>query len=594
MKLSNRDLYGFMRIMLCFFIATILLIAAMHFSVPTVAGLFVVFIFFIINGYAVGEGIIARIFCISQKCIRWSIGVFLVFNAIAFLGGIFIVLYKFTPFILDGVIITVSVLSFVSYRIFCADDFYQSIFSSIRSLVVIFKKISRRVADFRYRSYKAPLCIGLLFLFVIGFWTLIFRASPDAFIKTPWEIIPGEFAWVLAVIAAAFFAIIFFRPRPALLVGIVLFSFLQHAYIPLVYRMPYGLDDWRHIGMMEKIEENGVIEPYSITPKTDWTQVAGIKILTALVSGSKTSYAAFWAGALFLHKSLHIDLVKLTVWWQYIVFSFFLPVLLYALCKALLRLSSRSSAPDYDALPDSTKEQLPLIAALLPAVFYPMQLYGGISLPVGFHFLFFLFFLITAFSWMRRRSKIFAIFLLCELIVMFFGYIIYWLFALLIVGFLIVEFITRGFEMSIAKKVLRLAYLFLSMWFIPFVSLGASPNARFDIVTTGMEYFGDFWKHTVQYLFGFKPIGVPRPQAGNLIWHDMQGVGAHTAFFNFQYTDTILLVLFVALIGIGLYVITREPRSKKRPRAFSFALYFFAVCLFGIFLISTILAAFIY
>lgn len=539
-----------MKQILLFFVNAILALNIIFFKSTIIGAVFLV-LYLAANGYLAGN-IVKKLLDVKDAIISWLLGIFLIFSLVSFAGGAAIVLYRFDNVILAGIIMIVSLACLLCYRQFISDcSFYKRLKPKFLSAGQVFSKI----------NFQSPLTfvyIAIALLFFIGFYTVFASAMPKEHIISPWQALPAQFAWVIALLSALILGFIFFKPAKYLLILIILFSFLQHFYIPAVYRMPYGLDDWRHIGMMEKIAVDGAIEPLSI-----------IGSLTS----PKLSYSSFWAGALFASKSLNVNLVQLTVWWQAIFFSLFLPILMYALaCK--MGKHFKSSTEDLKCF-------LPLLAAFLPALFYPFQLYGAISLPVGFNFLFFLFFLITVITWLNGQNHKLKYIIAAEFILMFFGYVIYWLFAGLIIGFLIVRKLTQNYSQSVKQKLARVTYLFLSMLFIPIVSLWTSPNARFDILTTQMDYFGDFWKHNLQYLTGFKKIGSPRPQAGNLIWHDLRQNFADIAPFHWQYFDTVLLVILVVLLILGFRKLSKKAEKSD---AASMILYMFTIAIGSIFL----------
>jgi hypothetical protein len=515
-------------------------------------------LYLLINGYLAGN-IIKKLLDVKESAIRLFLGIFLVFSLVSTLGGVFIILYRFDNAILSVILFTVSLCLFLIFRSYSSIALKPNLLGPGMQVYSPAYRAGRFIKKINLQSPLTALYIAIALLFSVGFYTLFSSSSPAMHLITPWQAIPSQFVWVIALLSILILGFVFFKPKKYLLVFIVLFSLLQHLYIPTVYRLPYGLDDWRHIGSMEKIIANGVIEPYGI--------IQGI-------TSPKLSYSNFWAGTLFLRKSLNINLIDLTPWWQALFFSLFLPILMYVLGMII-----NKGLGNYKSL-----KGLPLLAAFLPALFYPIQLYGAISLPVGFNFLFFLFFLITAVTWLRRDEplpRLYTSLIALEFILMFFGYVIYWLMAGLIIGFLVVYKLTKSYRHSIKKKLARIAYLLASLFFIPIISLWASPNSRFDVVTTQMDYFRDFWAHNLQYFFGFKAIGSPRPQAGNLIWHDMRQNFVDIFPFNWQYFDTILIALFLVLIFFGLRHLFKKAESSATS---SLILYLFLISVGAIFL----------
>lgn len=517
-------------------------------------GVIVLFLYLTLNGYLAGRlwakfiGIDSRLRG-NDNIIEWLMGIFVTFFVISTLLGIIIAFYGYSEWVLVGVLVGVSVgLSIVHHRYYGFTPLKLYSYKAVEAI----KLYSSKALQLNSRSSLIPILLAIILLFLIGFATLITSAAPEEYIKSPWEAIPGQFVWVVVVLSASILGLIFFRPKKYLLIFIILFSIMGHLYIPAVYRLPYALDDWRQIGMMEKIVAEGSIEPHSIAQ--------------TFIS-PKMSYAPFWGAAIWLKQALNVNLVKLTVWWQALFFSFFLPILLWILGRQL--------GTDILSVPDTTRRAspgrgqevrtqphtIPLLLAFLPALFYPLQVYGAISLPVGFSFLWFVLFLIAVVAYIKQPTKKLRALIGIAFIVMLFGYLVYWLFGLLIIGFLIIQ----------RFRVVRTIYLFGSILFIPIISLWASPNARFDIAATGINYAADFWKHYTQYLLGFKNLGAPRPQAGNLIFHDMRQNFVDIWPFNWQYFDTMLLVVLVILLVFGLrrWVRISNPHPEQRAARFS-------------------------
>ena len=348
-------------------------------------GAFLLFVYLVLSGFLMGR-LVSRVLPIQGRFLRLLVGIFLIFTLINSITGVFIIFYAFTTSILALVIGGVSVGILLLYRKY--DDFQrESVFSKARSFIRQYEEsFKKALIGYNPTSYKTPFAIGVILLFGIGFYTLISSAAKDAYFMSPWQVISSAFAWVIFFLSIALLLVIFFKPSKWVIGAIIVFFFLVHLYIPAIYRLPYGLDDWRHIGAMEKIAELSKVE--------------SLKIPAAIVS-PKASYGSFWAGALFLNKSLHIGFAPLTVWWQYVLFSLFVPILIYLILQQAIVHFKQSS-----------HRSIPLFAAYLSAFFYPLQLYGSVSLPVGYGFLFFLFFLFTVVVFLtdkrlnRRRAFI--------------------------------------------------------------------------------------------------------------------------------------------------------------------------------------------
>jgi len=540
--------------MLIVFLVNIILIINLIWLKSTIIGAVFLVFYLGINGWLAGK-IIKNFLKIKDQLISCAIGLFIVFNLIAFFSGAVILFYQWNRWLLSIIIFVIS----VSILYIC----------KLINLKIYAPLAQRfKIKCLNFKSFFTPIYIALILLFIIGFVTLYLFAAPKQYIISPWQILPNQFAWVFFLLAVIILVLVFYHPKKYLLVFIILFSLLQHLYLPAVYRLPYGLDDWRHIGKMQEIKQTGnVISTYH----TDGQNITS----TITNAVNKSSYVSFWGAGLFLHQVLNINLVELTPWWQAIFFAVFLPILMWLLGKVILEKNSSESI--VDSAPFTS-----LTLAFLPALFYPMQLYGAISLPVGFNFLLFLLFLITVFTRLKHHQNRLKYLLVIEFILLLFGYVIYWLIAGLIIGFVIIIKYTQDYHQSIRKKLIRVGYLLASILFIPIISLWASPNARFDILTTGLDYFRNFFIHEIQIFFGLKALGSMRPQAGNLIWHDLRKIFVDTRPFNWQYFDTFLLVIFIVFLILGLREIIKK--AEQLSNSAQLILYLFAVSISSIFL----------
>ncbi|HCA67146.1 MAG TPA: hypothetical protein DEP11_02720 [Candidatus Jacksonbacteria bacterium] len=485
--------------------------------------------------------------------IRLLFGALIVFLAVASFGGIFITFFRFNDFILSGVTLLVSLIAMEisehNKGLFSVSMMREIIFNVLRS----FRAIARELVNAPIPSVRTLILIAIILLFGLGFYTLFSLSYAEIYIKTPWDVIPDQFVLVIALLSLWLLYKIFTKPAFFLLVPIILFSLLQHLYIPAVYRLPYGGDTWRHTASMMEIEDNGFLSSSSY----DTLKIGSFIMPSSVFTTS--SYASFWAGGIFLNRALNVGLISIMVWWQYLIFSLALPILFFLL---------------FDCICDKNRS-VSLLGAFLPSLFFPMQAYGAVSLPVGFGFLVFMIFLLATVFWLKKREKKYFIALCIVLILLAIQYVVYVLFGALILGFLIVQKRT--------SRVLRIAYLIVSSALVPIISLFVSPNARLDILTTGASHILDFWKHTLLYLFGLKGMDGYYLHTGNLLWHSMRDRLTDLPLFSWNYLDTLLFFCFVAAISASIFWMCRRRAINNNPVSALF-LYILFIGLMSIFL----------
>jgi len=511
------------------------------------------------------------------KILRWLIGIFIVFYLLFSLGAVSIILYRFNNSIIAVILILTGWLFLTTHLYYSSKSkkparppwllsraVINFFVGFIKLLKAKFKQISVWLISFRPKYGLTPLCILLAVLFLIGFYTLLASGEPNKHILTPWQAIPAQFIWVIVLLAAIILGLIIFRARPLLLLPIILFSLLLHLYIPAVYQLPFGGDSWRHMSSMAAIEQTGNFP----VEKQDYISFGKFKIPSAFITAP--SYASLWSNNILAHKILHLDLITIITFAPYLLFSLFVPLLVYVLFSGFDILQVKNA----------------LLGSFLLNLFFPIQAYGSVALPVGIGFLCFLLFLITVRLWIKKRKKFLLIFLGIQLFLLFWGYIIYFIFAALIIGFLLIYYYNPPINWRV--KLLRIFYLLASIALIPVLSLWFSPNARFVVLSTGLEYAGDFWKHFFLYFLGFKPADDFHLQTGNLIWQKMAGSSSSLWPFKFEYFDTLLLMGILILLFIGLRALIKKIKISIKQNNFrcfpALILYLLAVVFGGIFL----------
>ncbi|MBI2637156.1 MAG: hypothetical protein HYW81_03105, partial [Parcubacteria group bacterium] len=263
--------------------------------------------------------------------------------------------------------------------------------------------------------------IGFIILSAL-FAFFVFHARTGVYILSPWDAL-SSFALIL------FFGLAFFVGYMVLTRGsiklalavIITFSYLTHAYLPVVYETGFGGDKWRHLGAEEWLQEGNIYTPSVWGEERSDIRFGPIAVPEALLAGNKTSYAAQWSSTIFLSESLGVGLFWIDLLLVFALWSLFLPLILYWFGRLIF-----------------DDERLGLLFAFLPTLFYTFQSEGAVTIPVSFGHLFFFFVLLAWAYYVKegRRSTLYAASLLS--VAFYWGYILNF-FVLILFGALAVS-----------------------------------------------------------------------------------------------------------------------------------------------------------
>ena len=257
------------------------------------------------------------------------------------------------------------------------------------------------------------------------------------------------------------------KMRTILLV-IILHSFLLHSYLPIVYKTGFGGDKWRHVAAEKWLDEGNIYSPSLFgEEELSYKKIGPLKVPEVLLVGNKTSYANQWGLTMLIGKAMRLDFFTVDMFLGFILWSIFIPLFLFKLGQFFIR------------------DRLFLgLLAFSPSLFYPFQVYGSITLPVAFGFLYFVFVLILWLTYLESDTnlrmhtndtnnpnmKFFLILLLVLTSLMYFNYLIYFV-LILMIGALIVYFkklilphLFNGGEPS--KKVLKWFFASVLVFFV--------------------------------------------------------------------------------------------------------------------------------
>ncbi|MDZ4221321.1 MAG: hypothetical protein U1C18_00430, partial [Patescibacteria group bacterium] len=270
----------------------------------------------------------------------------------------------------------------------------------------------------------------------------IFHARTGVYIISPWAAL-SSFSLML------FFGLAFLVGYMALCRGSIklalsainIFSYLSHAYLPVVYETGFGGDKWRHLGAEQWLQEGNIYTPSIWGEEASMIHFGPVAVPEALIAGNKTSYAAQWASTIFLSESLGVSLFWIDLLMVFVLWSLFLPLILYLFGKLIF-----------------DEERLGLLFAFLPMLFYTFQSEGAITIPVSFGHLFFFFTLLVWMYYVKegRRSALYVASALS--LAFYWGYILNF-FVLILFGLLSIAWRKMFMERSHWYK-LKLKYGF--------------------------------------------------------------------------------------------------------------------------------------
>ncbi len=510
-------------------------------------------------------------------------GFYFLLILIAFTGAIFVVLWKITPFIMFGIfLVLTSILSFLNRK--NLEDF-RKINGTPKDAINPEKKI--KILEYLKQNKQGYLFFCFFILLVFGFWFL-WKARTGSYILHPWQVIHPIYLYLYFFITFIVVFLIFKKGKEAniaeeklktsatledaliksktkfILLIIILFSFLTHAYLPIVYKTGFGGDRWRHLGAEKYLQEGKVYSPALFGQEIKWQEFGPIKIPKVFVAGNKTSYASQWALTIFLSWVLGIDVFWIDIFLLFFLWSIFIPLFLFRLAKLTLE----------ELKPENQKwktETFPLLLAFLPTLFYPFQIYGSITLPTSFGFLSFLFILILYFSLLKQRrtnqnldSKKSKLFFLSWFF--FFIILLYFNYALYLILFLGISLIIFLFK-KIQKRKLLLLILFLLFiaycFFIPFLDTFYSLTRWKTENFSQPLLFSGFLKGFAKKLLGFEnlpllPIHITQ---GNFIYMQTGESLSSSTLLSLIPWSIIISSMIWAFIIYALFDLKKRKRS---------------------------------
>ena len=565
-------------------------------------------IYYIINtiGWSV---LVEKIFSFSRA---WNLlfGFFLSFYLSIMVAGIPIVIWKYDRMLIAFCLLFVGLLGlFIKYYLLknqmSSAPLWRSL--AVTTITIIFKRLLRLFGarnnslsranfinleenkfNFKNKYFWFLGILSALFIF------LIFHARTAAYILSPWDAI-SSFALIL------FFGIVFLvcllifskKSSTIILTIIIAFSFLTHLYLPVVYEAGFGGDKWRHLASERWLQEGKIYEP-SIWGSKERSVVSfgGLNLPEALVAGNKTSYASQWAATIFLAESLGIDIFWVDLLLVFLLWSLFLPLILYRFGRVIADTRTKQSNPQLqqEISSGSTGRQvlatspyndkLPLLLAFLPTLFYTFQSEGAITIPVSFGHLFFFFIFLIWVYYLKNGQKLPLLAASVFSLFFYWGYILNFL-VLLGVGILAFLYRRLFIEKSHWQK-LKAKFGFSDkrllardMTFFSLAVFGAIFAIPFLEVFQGLSQFSgqfassrgivDALANAFGQLSGFIGSIVPPDfiDQGNFLYNQTAMSLSRLPLFSYQVVPFIVSSFVWAIIVWGIYRLWRYNRANN-------------------------------
>jgi len=388
-------------------------------------------------------------------------------------------------------------------------------------------------------------------LVILALWFL-FSVRTGEFILSPWQVIPRLYVYVYLLITAITALLLFSRRNiKVLLLVVIIHSFVLHAYLPFVYKTGFGGDKWRHIASERLIMTGEVYQP-SLLGDVEYTSIGSVTLPAVFVSGNKTSYGQQWALTIGIAEMLSVDVFWVDYWLMFIMWSVFLPLLLYLLA-GLIR----------------PGRHFRLLFAFLPVLFYPLQVFGSITLPVSLGHLVFVFALFAWLYFYKNKTLSSFLFAIGLSFLMYFGYVLYfiliWQVALLVILLWVRQ--TKKIPPKLWTGIMILLAIGL-VALIPFLevlqgfgSWREDVNGFGDIFSKAADAFG-----YLSGLVAFLPQ-VGHIDQGNFLFNQTRADHAPVSLLSFRLWPFFFTILIWFVISIGIRCVKYLKRQAV-PRLF--------------------------
>lgn len=406
-------------------------------------GLFFVYIIYVGKWW---QEILYRSFSFYRK--TWMTAIFawfLVFSLLSLFAGIAIVFYKITDLVMLGVYFGVAMITSIIFL------WYKK--KKVKNKVDKIESVNNNLILFNNNIF---LLLGYITFWLLGFF-LLYRSGSTGEILSPWQAINSYYLPVFFILTILSGVMLFSKYKTKVILFVfILQSVLLHLYIPMSHELPWGGDVWRHVAVEKQIMAEEFILPVLIGSQAEWQEVANVDLPKVFFQPQKYSYGHMWGATIFLAKTFSVDLLSVNRWLVPVVWGFLIPFILFRIGCLLF---------------DSQRKGLWLVwFSFLPA---SLQAFGGMTLPVSFGFILFLFTLMLWLQYLRDNNKYQKYLVLFLSVLMLFGYSLYFFLIWFVIfsSFIIKKLLINkklfifNLQPTLFKKVC-LASLFLSSIFV--------------------------------------------------------------------------------------------------------------------------------
>lgn len=402
--------------------------------------LFSIFYFFI-NSIWLGK-ILAKLLNLEKE-LQFFFGLFLLLFLVAFGMAVPIFFYKVTPFWLFSLLLFLTlIISILNHLKYFSEESEVS-----------FKNLED---DQGFRISK--ICYLLFAICYLLALILLFHSRTGNFILSPWEVIRPYYLylWFGVVFITGLF--IFSKEKIwRILLIIILASLLLHAYLPVIYETGFGGDKWRHLGAERWLMEGKIYSPALFGEPINWKQIGPLRIPEIFIVGNKNSYVNMWGLTIALSWLLKIDVFWIDLLLNYLLYSILFPFLMFKFAQFF-----------------SQKKSFLLLFSFLPLCFSPFQMYGSITLPNTFGFIWFLFVLTLIIKFFIQPDKQLFFITIIAVLFCYFNYILYFILVLEIILLLLLLKKLCSAKNKIFRKGLIigcLIFIILCLFIIPVADL---------------------------------------------------------------------------------------------------------------------------
>jgi len=468
--------------------------------------------------------VLVKFFNFLDKNTTAFVGAFLGLFVFSALAGMAIIFYRLDAVMIAVIIFVSSIIGF-----------------GLREWAIVAKRAHTDVSDPDDQLAKEQIpnvhlgAIAFLVLIMFGLYYLSESVTGHS-IGTPWQTIHPCYIYIFGAATLVIGVLVFSQLRArSILILLIIYTFLLHAYLPLTHELFYGADQWRHLAAETRIAQG-------LSPGLVSESPSDAPFFLSSAPGT-LFYSQFWGLSVTLAQILQVSLITIAKWLLPILWSLIFPLLAYNIGLRIF-----------------AHKKLVLFLIWLTALPFAIQSSGSLTLPSNLGFLFWLLAvtLIVARLQERRYEQIIVLGLFG--IFSIFGYGLY---LLLFLGvWALAEIISaRFFEKR--KKYLGWVLGIAAVLTLPAVELVVKYSewgTRWGVLGGIKQFLGNF---TAWYL-----ATGPRPHiidTGNVLFNQVPVAAFVLNFFTqnlWWLVPVAIVILLAALFGLVVALRSREIKIQ--------------------------------